>query len=190
MALLKGAQKSVRGLRCAIALASALAACGSPSLAGDSALEYTIKASYLYKFTPFIEWPASAFAAPAGPFYVCVLGGDPFGAVLDQALAGRLVGDHPIKVRRLSTLDGPNGCHILYLGAVRAELAAAALNKVRGTPVLTVTEQSAGVGRGIVQFVVKDRHVWFTIDASAAAANRVVISSKLLSLAASHEVGA
>ena len=187
---LQWTRELIRGFRIAIALALTLAACSFPARADDGALEYAIKAVYLYKFIPFIEWPSSAFAAPTSPFYVCVLGGDPFGSFLDQALIGRQVGDHPVKVRRLKTYDGPLECHILYLGVSRAEPAAAALNRVRGTPILTVTEQSAGVSGGVVQFVVKDRHVWFTIDVGAAAANRVVISAKLLSLAASHAVGA
>jgi hypothetical protein len=150
--------------------------------------EYVVKAAYLYKFTPFVEWPPSAFAAPSSPFYVCVLGGDPFGASLDQALSGRHVGQHPIQVRRLQALSGVDECHILYLGGPRGQVTAA-LSKVRGTPVLSVTEQSLGVGGGVVQFVVEDGHVRFTIDAGAAAANKVTISAKLLSLAAAVRAG-
>lgn len=156
-----------------------------PAEAQNDNLEYAIKATYLYKFTPFIEWPQSAFATPTSPFNICVLGGDPFGSTLDQVLSGHQVGDHPVKVRRLRTLEGANECHILYVGAAPAPEAAAAFAKVRGAPVLTVTEQSLGVSGGVVQFVVKDGHVRFTIDAGAATANRVVISAKLLSLAAS-----
>lgn len=171
-----------------IALILALTTFCSPAPAESGTMEYVIKAAYLLKFTPFVEWPAAAFAAPSSPFYVCVLGGDPFGSDLDQALSGHQVGGHPVKVRRLQALDGPDECHILYLGSARAQ-AQAALNKVRGTPVLTVTEQSQGISGGVVQFVVKDGHVRFSIDAGAAAANRVVISAKLLSLAASFQAG-
>lgn len=182
-----------RGTRFALAflaLGAALLPRPSPATAADGgALEYVIKAAYLYKFTPFVAWPASAFAAPSSPFYVCVLGADPFGSSLDQAVNGHQVGDHPVKVRRLQALDGSGECHILYLGATRAQTATAALDKVRGTPVLTVTEQSHGVSGGVVQFLVKDGHVRFTIDAGAAAANRVTISAKLLSLAASVQAG-
>ena len=156
-----------------------------PAIAQNDTLEYAIKAAYLYKFTPFIEWPASAFAGPTSPFYVCILGGDPFGSTLDQALSDHQVGEHPVKLRRLRTVDTAADCHILYLGTAPAQEAAAALAKVRGSPVLTVTEQNRGVAGGVVQFVVKGGHVRFTIDAGAASTNRVVISAKLLSLAAS-----
>jgi hypothetical protein len=166
----------------------ALAGVACPAVADTGAAEYVIKAAYLYKFTPFVEWPASAFASPSSPFYVCVLGADPFGPSLDQAVVGRQVGEHPIRIRRLQALDGPDECHILYLDMSRAEVAAA-LNKVRGTPVLTVTEQSLGAGGGVVQFIVRSGHVLFSIDANAAAANRVVISAKLMSLAAALQAG-
>lgn len=173
------------------ALAAALAALASLvplRPAWSITPEYVVEAAYLFKFTPFIEWPSTAFSGPTSPFYLCVLGADPFGASLDQAVAGHQVGDHPVRVRRLQSLDGADGCHILYIGANRAQ-AAAALSKLRGAPVLTVTDRSLGVSGGVVEFLIKDGHVRFTIDATAAAANRVVISAKLLSLAASVQAG-
>lgn len=156
---------------------------GFPASAQGGTLEYAVKAAYLYKFTPFIDWPASAFAGPASPFNVCTLGGDPFGSSLDR-LAGHLVGDHPIRVKRLLATEGAGDCHILYIAENRAHSAEAALSKLRGAPVLTVTDQGLGVTGQIVQFLVKGGHVRFTIDAAAAAANHVAISAKLLSLAA------
>ena len=166
-------------------LALALGIGAAPAMAQSDTLEYAIKAAYLFKFTPFVAWPPTAFATSSSPFYVCVLGDDPFGSILDQTVSGRLVDDHPVKMRRLQTADGARECQILYFATSRAPLAAETLDKVRGAPVLTVTEQSLGVSGEVVQFVVKDRHVRFTIDATAAAANRLVISAKLLSLAAS-----
>src|SRR3546814_20979696 len=50
---------------------SALAAClvvlvSSPAAHAESdALEYAVKATYLYKFGPFIGWPATAFESPS-----------------------------------------------------------------------------------------------------------------------------
>jgi len=162
---------------------------GLPVRARSDTLEYAVKAAYLYKFTPFVEWPASAFAGPGSPFNLCVLGEDPFGPTLDQAVGGHMVGEHPVKVRRLQSADSAGDCHILYLGMTRPPQAAAALSKVRGDPILTVTEQNLGVSGGVIQFLVRDGHVRFTIDEAAATANRVVISAKLLSLAASVRNG-
>jgi hypothetical protein len=153
-------------------------------------LEYAVKAAYLYKFAPFVEWPASAFASPTSPFNLCVLGEDPFGAALDQAVDGRRVGEHPAVVRRMKRVDAGSGCHILYLGASRAQTTAEALRSVQGAPVLTVADRGPASSGSIIQFVVRDNRVRFDIDAAAAAANRVAISSKLLSLSVSASPGA
>jgi hypothetical protein len=172
-----------------VALTLVLALFGQRPHADAAELEYAVKAAYLYWFTPFVQWPASAFQSPSSPFYVCVLGSDPFGQSLDQAISGRQVGDHPLRARRIQALDGAGECQILYLGTARPQTALAALDKVRGTPVLTVEEQSLGVSGCVVQFIIKDGHVRFTIDAAAANANRVVVSAKLLNLAAAVQAG-
>ena len=175
-------------LRTLLVVVFGLSVSSFPARAQSNTLEYAVKAAYLFKFTPFVEWPASAFATASSPFNICVLGGDPFGGVLDQTVGGHQVGEHPVKVLRPLTADAAGACHILYVGGARAP-AAAALSKFRGAPILTVTEQSLGVSGGVVQFVVRDGHVRFTIDAGAAAANRMIISAKLLSLAASVQGG-
>ena len=167
--------------------ALALTALPAPGRAatGEGGLEYVVKAAYLYKFAPFVEWPPTAFSSPSSPFTICVLGADPFGPSLDQVLAGHQVGEHAVRVRRLQASDQPDQCQILYAATSRAQVSAV-LSKVRGAPVLTVTEQSLGVSGAVVQFYVKDGHVRFTLDPAAASANGMTISAKLLSLAAAQ----
>jgi hypothetical protein len=150
--------------------------------AQPSAMEYAVKAAYLSKFAPFVEWPPAAFASATSPFQLCVLGQDPFGASLDTAVRGQRVDSHPIQIRRLQRVDAAAGCHILYLGESRTQTSADAARAVRGSPVLTVSDDGEA-GGAIIRFVVKDNRVRFDIDALAAAANHVTISSKLLSLA-------
>ena len=72
----------------------------SPQASGES-LEYTVKASYIYKIGDFIEWPASAFEAATSPTTICVIGEDPVGPVLDQVVDGHRIGQRAIVVRRL-----------------------------------------------------------------------------------------
>lgn len=150
--------------------------------AQGGSMEYAVKAAYLYKFTPFVQWPPDAFASATSPFFLCVQGDDPFGPALDQATHGRNVEDHPVVVRRLRPQDTATGCQILYVADARLPGSASVLRSVRGSPVLTVSDQGRGDG-AIIQFVVKAGHVRFSIDPALAAANHVAISSKLLSLA-------
>src|SRR4051812_42915204 len=68
------------------ALAPAVAAAQTP------ASEYAVKAAYLYKFAPFVQWPPASLA-PGEPLQLCVVGADPFGRLLDVAATGQMVGD-------------------------------------------------------------------------------------------------
>ncbi len=152
-----------------------LPACAQESLATD------VKATYLYKLAPFIDWPTGAFAGPQSPFAICVVGKDPFGSVLDRATAGQQVAGHLIVVRRMATADRSAGCQIVYLGG--GAHVKEALLAVHGAPVLTVTDQANPPG--VVDFAIDRGRVQFRIDEQAAAENGLTVSSKLLSLALS-----
>jgi hypothetical protein len=149
------------------------------------ASEASVKAAYLAKFGAFIEWPQTAFAAPASPLVLCVAGEGPFGAALDQTVAGQHIGQRPIEIRRLDRADRASGCHILYLAGSRKQSTAEALRLMRGAPVLTVTDDEHPGPQGIIHFIVRGNHVRFTIDADMASQSHLTLSSKLLSVAVS-----
>ena len=172
----------------ALALAAAvlLAALAAPgvSLAQAPALETAVKATYLYKFAAFVEWPAAAFDSPTAPAQLCIAGDDPFGPVLAQAVRGQTIGDHPIALVHLDRVDKAARCHILFVAPSRGQSMAEALDKVRGEPILTVTDAASNpAGRGLIDFVLKDNRVRFRIDARGAGQAGLTVSSKLLSLA-------
>lgn len=166
----------------ALCLAMAWPAWAQPGAGG---VEYAVKAAYLYKLAPFVEWPSAVFATPSSPLVLCVAGDDPFGETLDEAVQGQRIGPRPLVVRRMPTVEPGAACHILYAAGSKTQSAEAAVREVEGAPVLTVTDQSRGGAGGVVQFVVRDGRVRFDIDLGAAARNRMSISSKLLSLALS-----
>jgi len=58
----------------------------------QAADEYRIKAAFLYNFAKFVEWPAQAFKSPSDPIVIGVLGTDPFGDALAEAVAGKTLG--------------------------------------------------------------------------------------------------
>ncbi len=172
------------GTMLGLAAALALAAGGSVR-AQTAAPEYAVKATFLYKFAPFVTWPLADLDGAASPLLVCVVGEDPFGAFLDQAVAGQKVDQHPITIRRMKAADRTSGCHILYLGGSPTQSVAQGLAALRGAHVLTVTDAANGGERGVVHFVVEANRVRFHVDDQAAAQNGLAISSKLLSLALS-----
>jgi len=167
------------------ALAVGLAGTGAAH-AQSSPLEFAVKAAYLHKLAAFVQWPSSAFGSPVSPIEFCVAGASPFGVLLRQAVADQRIGSHPILLREIDRSDRAAGCHVLYLAGPNAAAVAQGLRKVRGTPVLTVTDSAFQDGAtGIVHFVVRDKRVRFEIDDDAAVQNGITLSSKLLSLAVS-----
>lgn len=154
--------------------------------AEENRLALAVKAAYLVKFEPFVSWPASSFPDTGSPFTLCVAAPDPFGPVLDRAADGMSIQNRPVLVRRLTDGAAADGCQMLFAASPDPRVLHRALDSVRGRPVLTVTDSAPGDGeRGMINFMVIDDRVRFTIDDDAAALSGLAISSKLLSLAVS-----
>lgn len=176
----------MRMAKCAVAMALMLpiASLFAQMRQPEISLEYAVKATYLYKLAPFVNWPPRTFASPDAPFDICVVGQDPFNDFLEKSVAGRKLGTHPIEVRRLGAVTPDADCQIAYIGSTRPEKVREALQAFNGRPVLTVTDSNDPDSSGsIVQFVIDRGHVRFEINNSAAIRNHLVISSKLLNLA-------
>ena len=154
-----------------------------PARAGVSDLELAVKATYLYKLAPFVAWPTTAFGAAKDPLVICIQGADPFGDMVDRAVAGQQVGNHPMVVRRVLRLERGSGCHIVYVAGSGSQSAAQALAAVDGEPVLTVTDSNRGPAKGVVHLVLNGGKVGFAINAARAQACGLGISSKLRALA-------
>jgi hypothetical protein len=166
----------------------ALGAALSWSAAGATSLEYQVKAAYLYKLVSFVDWPPGSLPPPGAPVNLCVVGEDPFGATLDQVAQNQQVNGRPLIVRRMATVSKSSGCHVLYITGSKRQSIANALQSVKGAPSLTITDGTEARG-SVVQFVVREGRVRFTVDVTVAAQNGLTISAKLLSLALSVRDG-
>lgn len=169
---------AIAAVVCAVTLA--------PNASASASVEYSVKAAYLAKLGIFVQWPKAAFDTPQSPVVLCVVGTDPFGDVLDKSVEGQHVGERPLIVRRLKTVARDSGCTILFAGGSEAQSVDQALQVVSGTGVLTVTDNAHdGHVDAVVDFVIQDGRVRFTIDDRVAAQNGIVVSSHLLGLALS-----
>jgi len=150
----------------------------------SASLEFAVKAAFIYKFAPYVEWPTSTFSSPTSPFPICVVGDDPVSILLDQAVAGQQVNTHPIIVKHLQQAAADSGCKIVYVASADRQVVASTLEALRSVPVLTVTDADRTPdAAGIISFTLRDNRVRFNIDDALAATDGLVISSKLLSLA-------
>ena len=104
----------IRATGVALLIAAALLG-GRCALAAPTAPQ--VEAVFLFYFSQFVDWPPRAFADERSPIVIGVLGDDPFGGALDQAVAGEQVNGRPIVVRRLKSMGDAAGCHILYISS-------------------------------------------------------------------------
>ena len=145
----------------------------------DSALEYRVKAAFLYNFAKFVEWPAQ----DTGPIVLGVLGQDPFGAVLDRTVEHKTINGRPVLIRRFANMPHGKECHIVFVGTSEKARFADILPKLASFGILTVGERRGFLqAGGIVDFVVEDNNVHFEINPEAVRHAGIHISSNLLKL--------
>lgn len=143
--------------------------------------EYQLKAVFLFNFTQFIEWPDDAFADPGAPFVIGVLGEDPFGATLEEAVRGEKVNGRALVVQRYRRVSELRPCQILYIDrSARSELDSAA-RRIDRRGMLTVAD-AAGTAPAntIIGFVSENRRIRLRINIESARQAGLTISSKLL----------
>jgi len=165
-------------IRFAIALAALL-----PALAGGQATgEYQVKAACLFNFAKFVEWPAQTFKSPADSMSICILGPNPFGRSLDDAVDGKTIDGRKFVVRQVAEIEQAGGCQILFIALRPKKRAPGAPPAMAG--VLTVGESDGfAAGGGVIGFKLEGGRVRLEVNLEAAEQARLRISSKLLSLA-------
>jgi len=159
-------------------LFAALAASGQSPRPTD----LQVKAAYLYNFGKFVRWPEGSFAEPV--FTVCVLGGDPFEGALDQLTDGQTINGVPVKVTRIASPGGINGCRVLFIKGTEGNLVRSALVAARKTSVLTVSDAPEFLRQGgMIQFVLVQDHVRFEVNLNAVREGGLQLSAELLKVA-------
>ena len=150
----------------------------------QSSSEYQVKAAFLYNFAKFVDWPEDALGNSNAPLIIGVIGDDPFGGALDQAINGRTINGRAMLVRRLKWGHDLRSCHILFISSSERKRLPQIIQSLRGASVLTVGDMGQfNQQGGIINFILQANKVRFEINSRGADQARLKISSKLLSLA-------
>jgi len=161
--------------------ATGLLAVALPAIAME-ALEASVKAAYIYKFLPYVEWPAASFANADSPQVIGVMSADAVHGELEQLVAGRRVNGRALVVRKVTPGDSLEGVHVLYLG--RSARASSVMPMVVGKPVLVITDAPTGLAEGgALNFILVDGRVRFEAAPAAAERSGLRLSSRLLAVA-------
>jgi YfiR/HmsC-like len=178
----------IHRFRCLTALALfAFLLIASPAplmTAQESPSEYQLKAAFVYNFAKFIDWPPSTFSGPQSPFSICILGVDPFGSVIDDALRGKMVADHPVVIKRAKDIAAARHCEIVFVSASEKSRLPDILQGLKGANALIVGDFGGfAAAGGAIELTLQDSRIRFAINPGAADNAGLRISSKLLALA-------
>ena len=161
---------------------AALALLGT--LLAQRGLEYEVKAAYLYNIVNFVTWPSDAFNGQADPLHVCVYGADPFGTLLDNAMANGTANKRPVQVMRVTDVAALAPCEVIFLPGGNTDRIDQAVKASATRPQLTIGESSDFLRRGgMIAFVIDGGRVRFDINLQAAMSHGLTLSSRLLQVA-------
>lgn len=145
--------------------------------------ETQVESAYLYNFGKFVKWPADRVAG-SDSLQICLLGQDPFGAVLDATVAGEKIDGRAITVRRLSTIDDSSPCGILFISSSEEARLSAVLAIAQRSGALTVSNMPRFAERGgTIGFVMQQDRIRFEVNRAAAEQAHLTLSSELLKVA-------
>jgi|SRR5579872_1615739 len=145
--------------------------------------ESQVKAAYLYNFGKFVQWP-SGRAAISGAFQICILGRDPFGAVLDSTVNGESVDGKTISVQRIHRVQDAAGCNILFISSSEESRLATILSEAGRMRLLTVSDIPHFAERGgVIGLVSQEDRIRFEVNRSTAEESHLLLSSELLKVA-------
>jgi hypothetical protein len=136
---------------------------------------------FLFNFLQFVDWPANAFDDPHSPFYVCVLGEDPFGSELDEVMAGERLDGRPIVVERHNDVAETTHCHLVFNAQNAQARRQRSLAALESKPILTVSDADDFAAEGgIIELNVENNRIRLLVNLQAANQAQLRVSSKLL----------
>ncbi|SRR6266511_1208512 len=148
---------------------------------GQVSKEYDLKATFLYNFAQFVDWPPEAFPGAENPLVIGILGEDPFGQTLDDIVKNEVVKDRKLVVQRYQRVEEINTCHILFISRSEGARLPQILSSLKGRTILTVGETDGFATQGgIVRLIMEKNRIRLRINIDAAKASKLTISSKVL----------
>jgi hypothetical protein len=173
--------KKFAGVALVLATLISPAASGLANSAVETSPEYQVKAVFLFNFAQFVEWPPQSFGDAAAPFVIGVLGTDPFGSALEGAVRGETLNGRNFVIERYRSVTEIRHCQILFISRSEAPHIEEIRAALAGQSILTVSDIEDSAQRGVmIRFVADNNRIRLRINADAAKAAGLSISSKLL----------
>jgi YfiR/HmsC-like len=151
---------------------------------GNAAVEYQVKAAFLFNFAKFVEWPSDTVQGEKTPITLCVFRHDPFGAALDEIIRGKIINNRAVLSRRINEFSDLKSCQLVFISSVEDKHLGEVIASLKGTSALLVGEgQDFAERGGGIQLFQEDGKLRFAINVDSIQRARLTVSSKLLALA-------
>jgi len=184
--MVKDLRHSRRAIALLLAVLSIIAA-SSPSAPAAGPSQVDVQAIYLYNFAKFVRWPAGR---PGPTLNMCIAGQEVYAETLGKIVAGEQIDGHTLAVRMVPRTEDVAGCDILFIDASAKDRLEGLIAATAGKPVLIVSDIPGSLDRGgMIQFVLIDSRVRFSVDLRPVARSSIALSSELLKVAVAVKGG-
>ncbi|MDX1953728.1 MAG: YfiR family protein [Verrucomicrobiota bacterium] len=144
--------------------------------------EEAVKAAFIFNFAKFTVWPEAAFASSTAPIQVGFYGNDKLAQTFEKNIAGKNASGREFVIRRLTSAETVDECHIVYVNDI--EEAAEVAKKSKGKPILTIGEKDSFLDEGgIINFMKDGSKIGFNLNLEAAKAATVTLDQRVQKLA-------
>jgi hypothetical protein len=148
--------------------------------------ESDLKATLLFNFSQFTQWPDTAFAATNAPFVIGIIGADPFGNFIDELVKTERAQGRPIVIQRFNNPNEAAAAQILFVSRDESRRMASVLAALGNNPVLTICDapdRTEGTKGCMIALVKKQNAIRIRINLDRSRKAGLTISSKLLHFA-------
>jgi hypothetical protein len=142
--------------------------------------ENRLMAVFLGRFASYIELPDRASKL----FVITVIDENPFGSLLDDLYAGKMIGGKPVLIRYATKVEDVGQSDLLFITLVNPRARQDAIDYGAKHSILTVSTATGFAERGgIIQLDFLQQHTRIKINHAAALKSNIRIGAPLLSLA-------
>lgn len=142
--------------------------------------DYAVEANIIYHFTKYIDWPPNK---KSGDFIIAVVGSSPLYDELKKDIAGKMVGNQKIVIKKISSSAAFINCHILFISEDETDNMKRIASITKDAFTLLVSEEDGLAKKGsCINFITVSDHLKLEINKNNIEDRGLNIASELLQL--------
>ncbi|EKD26595.1 MAG: hypothetical protein ACD_79C01104G0004 [uncultured bacterium] len=150
----------------------------------SSSDEILIKATFIEKFTHFVEWPDQN-KPEEKTFVISIIGKHPINEVIDKFFSDVKIKNRPVKIRKFTKIDAEVlQSDIIFIAKQNKNELKELLDSTGNKPILTISDNEDYCKEGvIINFINTDNKIGFEINKKAAQNAGLAINFLLFNIA-------